>query len=261
MLQKVFGEELWYQGLIAGFETTPVWLFILFYFIIILAAYLFGSLNTAIVISRFFYHEDIRTKGSGNAGMTNMMRTYGKGPAFATFFGDILKTFLGLVVGTVLCGINGAYVAGLFSILGHVAPIYYRFKGGKGVAASAMFVLYVNPLAFLVLLSIFVLLVWALKFLSLGSIVSALVYPLLLYRMEDYFFDRPLRIIISLIAALIVVYMHRSNMKRLLEGTESKFSFKKTKKRPTADNGEKQDGEAVDCAKEEADGDIHKKSK
>ncbi len=242
LLQGLLGEQIWFFGIPSQFEVEfSPWLLCLMYAAIALVAYLLGSVNTAIVISRLVYGEDIRSKGSGNAGMTNMMRTYGKAPAFATFAGDILKTFVALLIGTLLCGLNGAYVAGLFAVLGHVAPVYYHFKGGKGVAVTAMFLLYIQPLTALILTVVFVFTVYVTKFLSLGSVLCAFMYPFLLYRLEvqyHYYFDRPLRLIISLIACLIVIYMHRSNMKRLLNGTENKFSFKKTKKKGEVDGSE-----------------------
>lgn len=235
LLQGLLGDEIWLHGLLAqNLDNINIVLLCLIYAAIALVAYLLGSLNTAIVISKLVYGEDIRTKGSGNAGMTNMMRTYGKGPAFATFAGDLLKTLLALLCGTLLLGLNGAYIAGLCAVLGHVAPLYYRFKGGKGVAVTTMFVLYAQPFTALILTVIFVFTVYITKFLSLASVLCAFIYPLLMFRLDvryGYVFDRPLRLIITLVACLIVIYMHRSNMKRLLEGTENKFSFKKTQKK------------------------------
>jgi glycerol-3-phosphate acyltransferase PlsY len=186
------------------------------------------------------YGEDIRTKGSGNAGMTNMMRNFGIGPAALTLIGDMLKTLIGMLVGTLLIGINGAYIAGLFCVLGHVFPAFYKFKGGKGVAATVMIVLYLDVISFLIVITVFALIVWATKYLSLGSVMLALISPLVLYRNDPVIEDRPIRLFVTFIIAGIVVYLHRANIKRIMNGTESKFKFKKTAK---ADKTEQPQGE------------------
>lgn len=259
LLQGVFGDDIWLNGLTSvTMATTPLWLMILFYILTAAVAYLLGSLNTAIIVSKLAYGEDIRTKGSGNAGMTNMMRTYGKLPALITFVGDLLKTLVALVCGTLMCGLIGAYVAGLFAILGHIAPIYYHFKGGKGVSATAMFVLYVQPVTFLVLTLIFVFTVAVTKYLSLGSVLCAFMYPFVMNKLEvkfyGYYFDRPLRLIITLLACALLIYMHKSNIKRLLNGNENKFSFQKTKARPSAKVSEESGSKRENIAEQESAG-------
>ena len=203
-------------------------------FAIIVVAYFLGSINSAVIFSKLIYKEDIRTKGSGNAGMTNMMRTYGKGPAALTLLCDMLKTLVAMAIGTCLYGITGAYIAGLFAVVGHVLPIYYGFKGGKGVASSAMIILYLDAIVFLIILLLFVLIVWATKYLSLGSIISILIFPLMMNRMDTALTGRGIRLIITLVVAAIVVFKHRTNIVRIMNGTESRFSFKKTQKKPTA---------------------------
>ena len=117
--------------------------------------YLLGSVNTAVLISRAVYHEDIRTKGSGNAGMTNMMRNYGRGAAAATLIGDMLKTAISVGIGALLAAEAGMYIAGLFSVIGHIFPVFFGFKGGKGVASTAALVLCTEPVAFFILIFIF----------------------------------------------------------------------------------------------------------
>ena len=249
MLKAMFGDALWFYGLLPNLGTINIFLLILIYAGICVVGYLLGSVNTAILVSRLMYGEDIRTKGSGNAGMTNIMRTYGKGPAAITFLGDLAKTLVAMAIGTVILGLNGAYFAGMFAVLGHIAPIYHKFRGGKGVSSTAMFILYVDPFAFLIVVTMFVLIVWGLKYLSLGSIISAFVFPYLIYNFEGarasaflqanptlpleanpYLDMRFLRIIVMLLISFTVIFMHRSNIKRLANGTENKFSFKKTQK-------------------------------
>lgn len=231
MLEYIIPEKIWLEGILfsAG-ESISIAIYTMCMIAVVVCAYLLGSVNTAVIVSRLVYKEDIRTKGSGNAGMTNMMRNYGIGPAAVTLAGDMLKTLLGMLTGTLFIGINGAYIAGLFCVIGHVIPIFYRFKGGKGVAATVMMILYLDIKVFLISVLIFVLIVWATKYLSLGSVMLALIYPLLLYRNDIVVQDRPIRLIASLIVAAIVVYQHRANIKRIMDKTESKFSFKKTVK-------------------------------
>ena len=167
MLKLLFGEKIWYDGLLINSgESYNVLMLLVAVLVIAAVAYLLGNVNTAILITRLVYKEDIRTKGSGNPGMTNVMRNYGWLPALFTLLGDMFKCMLAMVVGTLGFGILGAYIAGLFCVLGHIAPVIYKFKGGKGVSSSAMFLLYVNPLAFLITLIIFVLIVLSTKYLS-----------------------------------------------------------------------------------------------
>ncbi len=195
----------------------------------IVVPYLLGSLNFAIIISKKVYHTDIRTFGSGNAGATNMMRTFGKSAAGLTFLGDALKAFVSGLWGYAAFGQWGAYIAGLFCILGHMFPIYYKFKGGKGVVTAAISILMCNPFVFLILFVLFVLIVLATKYISLGSVMCMLLYPVILDRIEKWLNGATgAYVIIAIINAALVIFMHRENIKRLLAGKESKFSFKKS---------------------------------
>ncbi len=238
MLRYVFGYETWFYGLFLKYAngTSAGWgiaILASLIFATMLISYTLGSVNTAVILSKLMYGEDIRTKGSGNAGMTNMMRTYGKGPAALTLLGDMFKTMLGMIAGTLLLGFNGAYLAGLFCVVGHIFPVFYRFKGGKGVASSAMVLLYINPIAFLIIFAMFALIVWGTKYLSLGSVMCMAIMPLMLHRLDDFIYDRPIRLILSMVMAALVIFMHRSNITRIMNGTESKFKFKKTVKNNT----------------------------
>ena len=250
MLKAILGEKLWFYGLLPNLGSINIFLLIAVYLGICFIGYLLGSVNTAILVSKLMYGEDIRTKGSGNAGMTNMMRTYGKGPAAVTFIGDLSKTLIAMTVGTLVLGLNAAYFAGMFAILGHIAPIYHKFKGGKGVSSTAMFILYIDPLAFAIILALFVTIVWGMKYLSLASIICAFLYPYLVISFTNSkalaFYEANqdlvgqvvnpyhdmfvIKIAIMLLISFTVIFMHRSNIKRLASGTESKFSFKKTQK-------------------------------
>lgn len=203
--------------------------------------YLLGSVNTAVLISRAFYREDIRTKGSGNAGMTNMMRTYGRGAAAATLIGDMLKTAISVGIGALLAAEAGMYIAGLFSVIGHIFPVFFGFKGGKGVASTAALVLCTEPVAFFILIFIFICIVAATKFLSLGSIMTVMMYPLILNRVYMLIRDPAgvpfIPTMVSFVVMVLVIVKHRDNIRRLMKGEESKFTIKKSVKAPapTAD--------------------------
>ena len=199
--------------------------------ICIVFPYLLGSMNFAIMISKRKYNRDIRDFGSGNAGATNVMRTFGKSAAFLTFGGDALKAFVSGLIGYAAFGKYGAYIAGLFCVLGHVFPIYYKFKGGKGVVTLAISILMCNWIVFLILILIFVLIVLATKYISLASVMCAMLYPIVLDRIEKFLVGGTRAyVILALMSSLLVVFMHRENIKRLLAGKEIKFSFKKSVK-------------------------------
>ena len=200
--------------------------------------YLLGSLNFAIIFSKLFFHDDIRKYGSGNAGMTNMLRTYGKLPALATLLCDMLKGAAAVIIGRVLFGDWGSAIAGLFVVLGHMFPCFYKFKGGKGVATTAMVVLATNPIVFAILIVLFLIIVIGTKFVSLGSVMCVMIYPYLLSR-----FEVGPNVLSGIIIAALVIFMHRSNIKRLMSGTESKISLKSHKKKAVDEENEAKETE------------------
>ena len=206
------------------------------FFAVLVMGYLLGSLNFGVIISKVFYHDDIRKHGSGGSGATNMLRTYGKLPAAMTFLGDGLKTVAAVFIGALFLGHNrlyaGSYFGGLASIIGHAYPVYYKFKGGKGVASTFFMVLCTNPVVGLISLVFFVIIVAGTKFVSLGSIMAVLIYPLLLNR----FTGAGLHNMIAIFISLFIVYLHRKNIMRLINGQENKLDFKKKKKEK--ENGE-----------------------
>jgi len=162
-------------------QTLAIFFYVLGTLICVVIPYLLGSFNTAIIVSKYLYHDDIRKYGSGNAGLTNMHRVYGKKGALYTLLGDVLKQFLSVSIGMLVMGRNGAFLAGTFCILGHIAPIYFRFKGGKGVLAAATMVLMMDPIMFLVLFAVFALVVLIFRYISLGSMMAGFVYPALVF--------------------------------------------------------------------------------
>lgn len=225
-----FVKDLLTNGIVGTYFPDQIPMQILCYVITALAAYALGSLNWAVIISHVKHHDDIRKYGSGNAGMTNMLRTYGKTDAALTFLGDALKTALAIVIGMLLAGAvhGGNYVGGCFAILGHVFPCYYGFKGGKCVAVTAAMALALDPIVFIIAFAVFALVLAGTKYVSLSSISAALMYPLILNNlMKIRYGHGDLRIVFVLVVCVLIIFLHRENIKRLIDGKENKFSFGK----------------------------------
>jgi len=204
---------------------------------VVLGSYLLGSLNSAIIVSRLFKGDDVRRHGSGNAGMTNILRTYGKGLALLTAAGDFLKAPLAIVISRwaaayfgVYLPVDIGYIAGIAAMLGHLFPVYFGFKGGKGVMSALGIILCVNPLAFAVLAVIFLPLILITRIVSIGSVLGAFSYPFITWAVLFFQGREPLydSLMASVISILIIV-MHKDNIKRLLNGTENRFGSKKQK--------------------------------
>lgn len=192
-------------------------------FLSAIAGYLLGSLNSSLIVGKF-YGVDVRKHGSGNAGTTNTLRTLGKKAALFVLLGDVVKGILAYAAGyAIYRGELGGMLAGTAAIFGHVWPVFFGFIGGKGVlTALAVLMLIDWPIA-LGLLVIFIIIVFFTRYISLGSIVGAALFPiaaLVLGRSIE-------TILLSGIIAVLIVVKHHANIKRLLDGTESKFSFKK----------------------------------
>ena len=214
------------------------------YILIAVIAYLLGSLNFSIILSEVVKKKDIRDSGSGNAGATNMLRTYGKKAAVGTMIGDILKVALGIIIAFAILDLPMKYIfsnpadaaeiqrvmlykefAGLFCVLGHIFPLYFKFKGGKGVAACTGMVIIVDWRIALILFVIFIGVILISKWISLGSIVIALLYPVLIFA----FYKNFILAAVALLFTAIVIVAHRENIKRLAKGTENKISIKNKK--------------------------------
>ncbi len=209
--------------------------------------YLIGSINPAIIFSRLFYNDDVRSHGSGNAGTTNVLRTYGKKIAILTFVCDFLKAAVSVGIGTLIFYKNiGGAIAGLFVVIGHLFPLYYKFKGGKGVACSVAVVLLLEPFTFVCLFLIYAIIIIGTKYVSLASCMCIALYPIIVSAFENIYvnvFKHDLGAIpgTAVVIAVLVIYMHRENLKRLFNGTESKLSFGK-KKAEEADAKNKKKG-------------------
>jgi glycerol-3-phosphate acyltransferase PlsY len=192
-------------------------------------AYLLGSISFSIIVTWLFSRKDIRTFGSGNAGGTNVLRVMGPLPGIITILGDVGKCILAVLVAKYfLPGGSNAIamsLAGLFCVLGHMFPVYFGFKGGKGVASSAGMVLALDPRVFLILIAAFAITVIVTRYVSLGSIVGAVAFPFGMF----IFYDNMIVTIAALIIASLVIFMHRKNIHKLLSNTENKLTFKKSK--------------------------------
>ena len=204
--------------------------------IIAVIAYLIGSINFSVILSKKMAGFDVREKGSGNAGTTNMLRSVGKKAAALTLLCDILK---GVVAILIAMFIGWAFkvenqsllvqIAGIAVVLGHTFPIFFGFKGGKGVATSLGILVMSNWQIGLICLVFGVLLIVLTRMVSLGSCAAAVLFPVLtLFITENYIVSQGSGyLIFSIILAVIVLFNHRSNIKRIMAGKEYRISFKK----------------------------------
>ena len=221
-----------------------------------IAAYLIGSANTSVILSKSIYGEDIRDSGSGNAGATNMLRTHGAGIAIATLICDLLKGSLVVLLANWLDIIltaslktfpmtdfeynylfgNLKYIAGLCVVLGHNFPVWFGFRGGKGVATSLGVILALNWIIGLTVLIIAILIMIFSRYVSLGSIIGATVYPFILLTYIVAGSDNPLKslkdelvyIIMAFLLSFMLILKHHANIKRLKAGNENKLFAKKS---------------------------------
>ena len=205
------------------------------YIIIAIIAYAIGSISFSVIFSKKIAGFDVREKGSGNAGSTNVLRTVGKKAAALTLICDILKgvvaILIAVLVGNIVKDIDRALlvqIASIAVVVGHTFPIFFGFKGGKGVATSLGVLLIVNWQIGLICLVFALVIMILTKMVSAGSVLAAILFPVLtLFIGKEYFIVPGNYLIFSIIMALIVAFNHRSNIKRILTGTENRISFKK----------------------------------
>jgi len=205
--------------------------------LLVIGSYLLGSIPTGVVLARLLGKQDIRTAGSGNIGATNATRLLGKKFGACTFLGDMLKGLVPvLAAGFVLAGSDNAEqihftvaACGLSAFLGHLYPLYLRFKGGKGIATACGVMLALEPIIIPVLLIVFAGIVALSRFVSLASLASAFVLPLLLLAVNALVWPVPLAVMaLGFLMAVFIFLKHRDNIGRLLQGTENKIGEKKT---------------------------------
>lgn len=201
------------------------------YILVSIIAYFIGSISFSVIFGRKFAGIDVRDKGSKNAGSTNVLRTVGKKAAAITLVCDILKGVVAILIALLASKIWKdvdvsilKYLAGFFAILGHTFPIFFEFRGGKGVATALGVLITLNWKIGLICLIFAVIIIAFTKMVSVGSILAAVLYPILTVFMAETNFTS---IIISILIALLVIFNHRENLKRIKNGTENKLSFKK----------------------------------
>ena len=212
------------------------------YIVMLLIAYVIGSINFSVIFSKKFAGFDVREKGSGNAGSTNMLRSVGKGAAALTLICDILKGVvaisIAIILGNMFKDTNKellVQIAGIAVVIGHTFPIFFGFKGGKGVATSLGILLMSNWQIGLICLVFALILMILTRMVSLGSCAAAVLFPVLTLFINDNYTvltegkNGTTYLIYSLILAIIVLFNHRSNIKRILNGTENRLGKNKEK--------------------------------
>ena len=204
------------------------------YIIIAIIAYAIGSINFSVIFSRKMAGFDVREKGSGNAGTTNMLRSVGKKAAVITLLCDILKgvvaILVAIILGNFVKNIDKALlvqIAGIAVIIGHTFPIFFEFKGGKGVATSLGVLVMTNWQIGLICLVFALVLMILTRMVSMGSVAAAILFPVLTLFISSHYIVEGNYFVYSVILALLVAFNHRSNIQRILNGTENKLSFKK----------------------------------
>ncbi len=220
---------------------------------VIVIAYLLGSLNIAIIVTKLFTGKDIRTMGSGNAGFTNVMRSVGTPAGIITFVGDFMKCVIAAIIGglifttmssdtinvTELAG-YGKYLGGMFSFIGHIYPIYFKFKGGKGVVTMAALAAVINFPVFAITFVVFATIFLCTRIISISSIISAAVLAATTF-LVTYFYNFKylgevsfeyvvIVSILTLAMSATLIIKHKSNIQRLLKGEEKKLTLKKKDK-------------------------------
>ena len=221
--------------------------YVIAFFLAAVISYLLGSCNSAIITVKLMKHVDVRDYGSKNAGLTNTLRCFGKVCALFTLLGDMLKGVLAVLISRGIFSWLGigfgadndtrfiGYIAGIFAVIGHVFPIYYNFKGGKGILVSAAVLLAVDPLSFCIVIPFFAIVLAITRYVSVASISAAVIYPFVTF-FTQYFrssytlAQASLNTVFVVITSIMLIYMHRTNIKRLKNGTENKFSFGKSRK-------------------------------
>ncbi|MBP3436620.1 MAG: glycerol-3-phosphate 1-O-acyltransferase PlsY [Clostridia bacterium] len=219
-------------------EFIPQNIFVICVVLCVFVPYLLGSFNAAVFVSKHIYKEDVREKGSGNAGLTNMKRNYGFKGALLVFVGDGLKTLLSILFAGLLFGMqyvsvgfslnSFGYLAAFCCTIGHIFPLFYRMKGGKGVLCTGISAVVLCPVVALVLLVVFLGVLLLTKYVSLSSMIAAAMYPFILNRLMSLFCGVApdgLMTLTTIITGVLVFFCHRENIKRLMNKTESKIKW------------------------------------
>lgn len=193
------------------------------YGLIALMAYLLGSVSTSVLLSKWVFRSDVRKQGSGNAGATNVARNFGMKAGVATLLGDMLKTVIAMSLGLWLGGETGKSVSGIACLLGHFYPVFFGFKGGKGISVGAVVAAFVGWQHFAFVVAMFAIGVAVTRIVSVGSIMAAAGLPVAL----AIFGGSKPDVVMGIVGAVFVVWMHRQNILRLMRGEEKKFQPKR----------------------------------
>nr|WP_326125481.1 glycerol-3-phosphate 1-O-acyltransferase PlsY [uncultured Oscillibacter sp.] len=188
------------------------------------ASYFLGCFNGAVIVSKYILRDDVRTHGSGNAGLTNFYRTFGGGLTLVVILCDVLKAVIAVLLGSWQFGglfLVGKYWAGLFCLLGHMFPCMFKFKGGKGILSGGTIAIMIDWRIALVVWGGFLLLTVLTRYVSLGSLWAGASFPFATWAC----YPDPVIVILGFLCGGLVVWQHRANIRRLLSGTESKFSL------------------------------------
>ena len=189
------------------------------------ASYLLGCFNGAVIVSKYILRDDVRNHGSGNAGLTNFHRTFGGPLTAVVILCDVLKAVIAVLLGSWLLGfidpLFGKYWAGVFCLLGHMFPCMFHFKGGKGILSGGTIAIMIDWRVALVVWGGFLLLTILTRYVSLGSLWAGASFPFVTW----YCYPDPVIVVLGFACGGLVVWQHRANIKRLLSGTENKFSL------------------------------------
>lgn len=190
--------------------------------IVSVLSYVLGNFSTAYFLAKLYADIDIRKYGSGNAGATNALRTLGKKVGLAALLGDIIKGIIAVLIGSFIAGEDGQIVAGLFVVIGHNWPAFLNFKGGKGIATTIGVMAAINPYIVAGIVPVGVLIIAITRYVSLASILGMIAFPITML-----FTKQPVKLVIfSFLLSIMAVYRHRSNIHKLLTGTENKLGQK-----------------------------------
>ena len=207
------------------FMTISLWPVLGMLLLVTAACYLLGCFNGAVIVSKYILRDDVRNHGSGNAGLTNFYRTFGGPLTAVVILTDVLKAVIAVLLGSWLLGfidpLFGKYWAGLFCLLGHMFPCMFHFKGGKGILSGGTIAIMIDWRIALVVWGGFLILTALTRYVSLGSLWAGASFPFISW----YCYPDPVIIVLAFACGGLVVWQHRANIKRLLSGTENKFSI------------------------------------
>ena len=191
----------------------------------IIISYLLGNISGGMIFGKLLFNKDIRDYGSKNAGTTNALRVFGLKAGALTFIIDVLKSILACFIGMKLIGLNGVLLAGIFVVLGHNWPVFLNFKGGKGIASSFGFIIFLDYKVAILAITVFIAIVLLTKYISLGSMLATIYALPISYIIFGY---RDTNVLLTFVfLAGLTIFRHKGNIIRLLNGTENKITVKK----------------------------------